>query len=195
MLSASKAVGVTPCLIFGTLLGIVRDGNLWAADGDIDVGFPASDLPRLWLLVEAMAEKGYPLRQAFELEGRLVNFSMNHHRRDTFLDCSVLFEDSDSLRIYEIWDKQDLLCTYSFSKSYFDHLIPWPLSGGPSVPIPANYEQVLVETYGDDWHVRKRNFGLADYPNITMESAGKRYRKITRVNRHQGVAIGTVGDP
>ena len=52
---------MNPFLMWGTLLGCVREGDFLKHDHDIDIGILARDWPKRTLLIEAMRGRGYQL--------------------------------------------------------------------------------------------------------------------------------------
>jgi len=85
-IAASREAGMKPFLMWGTLLGHVREGGLLKHDKDLDMGILAADWPKRHALAEAMRKRGYELRH--ELDYKIV-----FERRDqlTRMDIDVFF--------------------------------------------------------------------------------------------------------
>ena len=58
---ASREVGIRPFLMWGTLLGCVREGDFLPTDRDIDLGILPRDYAKKDALVGAMEKRGYSL--------------------------------------------------------------------------------------------------------------------------------------
>jgi hypothetical protein len=85
-IAASREAGMKPFLMWGTLLGHVRERGLLKHDKDLDMGILAADWSKRHALVEAMRKRGYELRH--ELDYKIV-----FERRDqlTRMDIDVFF--------------------------------------------------------------------------------------------------------
>jgi hypothetical protein len=85
-IAAGREAGMTPFLMWGTLLGHVREGGLLKHDKDLDMGILAADWPKRHRLIEAMQRRGYELRYARE-------YKIVFERRDriTRMDIDVFF--------------------------------------------------------------------------------------------------------
>src|SRR5690349_18077643 len=57
--SAARAAGFEPMLVWGTLLGCVRDGGFIFGDRDIDLGVRQIDAHRLPTYIERMVARGF----------------------------------------------------------------------------------------------------------------------------------------
>lgn len=146
----SDRLGMRPFLLWGTLLGAVRDGDFIIGDNDVDLGMRDSDFARRHELIVAMKSRGYPLRSngpnQFSLETRdgLLNLDVDLLTvRDGALTCAETF--TDGTRSY-----------YSFPKEPFDSLAQVEFLG-IRVWIPSDADRVLTSVYGD-WRIPVANY-------------------------------------
>jgi hypothetical protein len=164
-IAASREAGMKPFLMWGTLLGHVREGGLLKHDKDIDMGILAADWPKRHMLIEAMQKRGYELR---EVRGYKIVFE----RRDriTRMDIDLFFpwegkmiclarERDGSLR--GAWFQPDAFA--NFRKRTFL---------GSEVLIPDPPERVLESIYGE-WRTPVKSYNSnGSIPNRLELPAG-----------------------
>ena len=147
--AASHEAGMRPFLMWGTLLGCVRDGGFIAHDYDIDVGILSVDYERKDLLIAAMTRRGYRARID-------VPYKLRFTRPDRLsLDVDVFYS----------WNG-DAICTMArkdgsvsgarFPIEAFARLRPEQLNG-IAVLIPDPPELVLSTIYGA-WHTPRPGY-------------------------------------
>jgi LicD family len=83
-MAASREAGMKPFLMWGTLLGHVREGGILKHDKDIDMGILAADWPKRHMLIEAMQKRGYELRQARQYKIALVRRDAGPDHQDGY---------------------------------------------------------------------------------------------------------------
>lgn len=139
---ASHEIGIRPFLMWGTLLGCVREGGFLARDRDIDIGILHSDYLKKDDLVSAMKRRGYVVRYDAPYKLSLV-------RTDHFLkmDIDVFYPWKGAMICATAYDGRVLGA--SFPKGSFDELQEVRFVGNPRVLIPASPERVLEAAYGD----------------------------------------------
>jgi hypothetical protein len=89
-------------LVFGTLLGIYRDGDLIKHDQDIDIGIRPSQLPVLEKALPELCENGFNVTRYSK--NMLVSLSRN----DEYIDLYIFNNQSNgtyTCGMYKLWDE------------------------------------------------------------------------------------------
>lgn len=140
----ARDVGIRPYLMWGTLLGAVREGRPMAHDTDIDLGLSAADYTHKAAFVCGMLRRGYFFTLDETYKFRLL-------RRD-----HVLHADFDVF--YPAGGKMICLCPdyeghhgASFPLDSFERLREIEILDGLPVLIPDPPEVVLETVYGPGW--------------------------------------------
>jgi hypothetical protein len=164
-IAASREAGMKPFLMWGTLLGHVREGGLLKHDKDLDMGILAIDWPKRDALIEAMHRRGYELRHARD-------YKIVFERRDrlTRMDIDVFFP----------WEGKVICLSRlrdgSFRGAWFRpnafEKFRTSIFLGSEVLIPDPPESVLEAIYGD-WRTPIKSYdSTGSIPNrLTLESA------------------------
>ena len=155
-------------LDFGTLLGIVRDGDIIEWDDDIDMSIP-----------EGYFEDAIGVIETFILEDRSgVSWTLEKTRDKNgkgmglvliFTDPNnalSIFKTTFSVREFEDGKSVHLpsLGMWFAPEHHFREVetIAWQRS---IVQVPALPEAYLEFVYGEDWHTPKQNITFSDYAN------------------------------
>lgn len=165
---ALESNGIWYCLVFGTLLGAVRDGAPIEWDHDIDLLARYEDRAAIWAADADMAGAGVRLRP-FVSEGS--GLALNPGRAPYFdpgylsieLDgesmgevyTPVLFADG-GLRLYDPVREVAFWTQSSFPHWFVQELDTVTL-GGRRYPIPRRADRLLEHWYGPDWRVPYRS--------------------------------------
>ena len=139
--SASEA-GVTPFLMWGTLLGCVREGKLLTHDRDIDVGILAVDYVKKDALVRAMRRRGYDV-----IVDKDFKFKFARPNFDLILDVDVFFPWKDMLVCSSLQEDGSYLSEW-FAQDAFGTLSQRTFLG-VRVFVPDPPESILRAIYGD----------------------------------------------
>ena len=140
--AASREIGISPFLMWGTLLGCVREGGFLANDLDLDVGILYSDYLKKDALVSAMEQRGYIVRYDAPHKLSLV-------RPDHFLKLDI--------DVFYPWNGR-MICAAmhhgrvigaSFPPNAFDEFQEVRFVEDLIVLIPASPERALESAYGD----------------------------------------------
>ncbi len=146
--------GIEACLLCGTLLGAVRDGDVISYDKDLDFGIDASVTPTvLDAVLSAAGEftRDHPLRDDDVLPC--------YWYKGVPIDFFRLFREGDMLWYGLLW---------------FGHQVRWRHANfairdftflGVETKIPADPERYLTEAYGD-WRSPDPYFGAWSSPNM-----------------------------
>ena len=157
-IEACREAGMNPFLMWGTLLGCVREGGFLKHDHDIDVGILARDWPKRNLLIEAMRRRGYGLD-----EDACGNYKIRFVGRDLlgYLDVDAFFP----------WEGK-MVCFFDHKQG--KHGAWFPLDAlsnfrgvtfnGIHASIPDPPERVLETIYGD-WRTPVKEHDWSRIPN------------------------------
>lgn len=161
-----NARGVIYHLEGGTLLGIVRDGDLIPWDKDTDISIPADQVEKfkacipairmkLWRVVTRRAKKDAPAwragdYRAFKIKNRSLLFFLSGN---LCLDVFVKYVKEPF--VYCIAKEKILRVDAKFYRSYEE--ISYE---GRKVKVPNHYEEYLAARYGD-WRTPVKEWDVA----------------------------------
>ncbi len=163
--TALENVGVPWFVSFGTLLGLVREGDFISFDTDIDLGiWPEAPLDKV---VASMQEHGFVLRPKYE-NGELI--PVRDRLKDT-VNVPLYFRDKIAIDIYLHYPTKNKIRsgmmvgpeTLWFEVSKFTLKTGYFL--GHQIPIPSDPERYLQENYGE-WRTPDPNYIFLFAPNI-----------------------------
>jgi hypothetical protein len=164
---ASSAAGIRPFLMWGTLLGCVREGRFLPYDYDVDLGMLWSDYAKKDALVAAMQKRGYSLSmdKAYKLQFRRPFWGLR-------MDVDVFYPWSGKMISCWCIEEGHFHAT-SFHQNAFDRLREIIFLNDLKVLIPDLPTTVLTTIYGD-WRTPVRNYrsGL-DPLNLLQISQGE----------------------
>lgn len=141
-IAASRDAGMKPFLMWGTLLGQVREGGTLKHDKDLDIGILAADWPKRHALIEAMQRRGYELRCereykiVFELPDRITRMDI-----DVFFPWEgkmVCLAEEEDGRFRGAWFRPDAFENFRSCRFL-----------GSDVLIPDPPEPILEAVYGN----------------------------------------------
>ena len=144
--SASREVGITPFLMWGTLLGCVRDKGLMAHDYDVDIGLRSGDYAKKDALIAAMRRRGY--RASWD---RRYKIRFIHPLHTLHMDVDVFYPFEDKVICAAVEDGGGLVGAV-FEADMFDRLKEIDFLDGLRVFIPDPPEPILAAIYGE-WQV------------------------------------------
>jgi choline kinase len=144
-LAVSAEVGLRPFLLWGSLLGCIREGGFIAGDRDIDLGVLEGDATRLAALRAAMARRGYDTRIQNDFKLSLVH---PRHPR-LFVDIDVVGRFRDGWAITNADADPARLFYYRFEHDVFAGVRTARFLDGMEVAVPNRPERFLEATYGD----------------------------------------------
>jgi phosphorylcholine metabolism protein LicD len=141
--AASSELDIEPFLMWGTLLGCVRDGKFVKGDRDIDVGILAGDWAKKDRLVSGMLRRGYvvDLDCTYKLKFRRADKTLS-------MDVDVFYPWNGQMICSRIVSNGDLVGAV-FPRSAFDRFRETSFLNGIRVRIPDLPEVVLATIYGD----------------------------------------------
>ncbi len=147
---ASREVGIRPFLMWGTLLGCVREGGFLPTDRDIDLGILPRDYAKKDALVSAMATRGYSLAT-----DRAYKFKFKRPFR-LMIDIDVFYPWNGKMISCHRREDGTCLATY-FPRAAFDRLKEIVFLDDIRVLIPDPPASVLAAIYGD-WRIPVRTY-------------------------------------
>ena len=154
-----ESMNIECWLVYGTLLGYIRENGLIKHDYDFDLGMWKSDYSEK--LKNTLAENGFELvhqfegidYDAFEQTYKKNNVSIDifySYKNETETWTHVFHREKDDTLPPEIWKVRKL---------------PYPNKGltktiffDEHVFIPTNAEEYLALTYGENWRIPDSNF-------------------------------------
>lgn len=143
-LEEATRAGFEPFLLWGSLLGCVRDGGFIHNDRDIDLGVLDDDAAKLSAWRQAMIARGFEARIA---DAHKVSVVHPRHPR-LFLDIDVVHRRGDGWAITNASSDPRRICHYVFAPQVFGETRAGTL-GGWRVRLPADPEGFLEATYGE----------------------------------------------
>jgi len=133
-------------LIYGTLLGAIRENNFIEHDEDTDVFILEEDREKFLELLFLLKDEGFIVgRYSKSLlslirDGEYIDIYFFHKKNKNYRECEGYIIKSDFLENLE---------NYHFL--------------GESFKIPAHSEKLLVVLYGKDWKIPKENTPASNY--------------------------------
>jgi hypothetical protein len=152
-LQSCQEVGIRPILIFGSLLGYYREGEIIKTDGDLDFGILEDDIAKMPLLKSLMEERGYrinpdgPLNIHFHLRKKAYNNCLS--------DFWFFYRYKDTDKVYTVSgleDKKGNISVYYYPAHLFENLQEITFLG-QTVLAPQKIEEYLHWSYGKNWRI------------------------------------------
>lgn len=135
--------GIKVFVVYGTLLGVVRNKALIEWDTDVDLGFFDSDIDSLILAHPSMEENGFTLMRNDE-----YNSLITYERNGQYID-------------FYRFDKKSEKPFHHRSALYFPPKSITPLIiepfGDGHVFKPNNFQHILNKIYGKKWRIEIKN--------------------------------------
>lgn len=153
--------GIEAFADFGTLLGLIREGQLLAHDIDIDLGVIVTDELDVTRTRVAMERFGFrvwreyfrgneTVEASFRLRG--IKVDINYYRADVETARTWLFY-RDPEKTYGPRERDIVEMTYSPIREMSTILV-----NGAEIIVPANAEQLLAEKYGPSWRTPDKDW-------------------------------------
>ena len=130
-------------LVYGTLLGAVRDQNFIEHDTDTDLGVFYKDKSKFINVIPLLINNGFEIIRTKEPDD-LVTFM----RQDEYIDVAIFSPKKLRLRNY-----------FQYQSHIIDEFFLQTLDEmkflGHTFKIPSSTEKLLVKNYGKDWNLSK----------------------------------------
>ena len=168
-----KDTGICFFPVFGTLLGLKRDGRLIPHDYDLDFGVISKESEFDWGKLRSVLEAaGFTVQHWFEHEGVVREMTFVSPMSKWFNIDFVTFysTEEESFNYYYVREnekkyKEKNDCTvYKVSFSLINKFEQKEYMG-VNVPIPVNAEILLEEAYTDSWRIPDPNWKNTYLPN------------------------------
>lgn len=159
--------GIITFADFGTLLGLVREGQLLKHDLDIDVGVFGKDNDTSMKVEECFLEEGYYKAREFEINNRIAEQS--YKKKGTKIDIQYYFSDDNKDMFCYLFYNQDAI-----KKGYWSTVIKkCPIINEVKticvnkneIYIPVNANEVLEYKYGPNWDKPDKGWVYWEGPN------------------------------
>lgn len=170
--SAARAAGFEPILLWGTLLGCIRDGGFICGDRDIDLGIRHTDVHRLPAYSAQMVARGFRIRKQNEHKLSIVH---PRHPR-LFIDLDIVRPHRGGWAITNVDGGGRLRFRYCFPLGVFATSRVARFVDGLEVKIPGDAEGFLSAVYGR-WATPRAKVDYLYGPlNLELEIAGEHDR-------------------
>jgi len=162
---ACQKVNIQPFLLWGTLLGCIREGRFIQHDNDVDLGLLKDDYLKKDLFIEDMCKKGYCVSQ----DNNFLLAFYHSKRESPALCIHSVYEKKGQIAISDQVKERTQVQTHYFSASIFKRFIKVKFEG-MDVLIPAQAEKFVEAAYGADWRIPKSEWDhLGDCLNPTFD--------------------------
>jgi len=129
--------GIKFWLIYGTLLGAVRDKNFIAGDNDIDLGFYFDDVEEIYKALLELQTLDFDI---FRVTADSTYVQVR--RNGVYIDMALWSQQHETM-----WRCGE----YYEPNNFFSDLVDWPFLDTTFL-VPREYEEYLrVHYYGDKW--------------------------------------------
>ena len=144
-LAECRRAGLHPFLLWGTLLGCMREGGFIRNDHDIDLGILEAESSRLPTLRAAMLRHGFRVRIENAYKLSFVHARYPH----LYIDLDVVRGHRDGWAITNADADPSRLFHYRFAHGVFAGSRTRRFAGAGEVLVPADPEEFLDAVYGD----------------------------------------------
>lgn len=143
-----EEIGVTYFLIAGTLLGIVRDGELLPHDKDIDLGIPW-DVDREWLMDQIEASEKFTINGGKRPSPEVSEWNFSFVRKGTPIALDLFFFKPEG----DYWLAGFHCKPYPWLHQLKQRMLTTIPYKGRNIPAPEHPEEMMEETYGKNWKI------------------------------------------
>lgn len=159
---------------YGTLLGLIRNGQFIAHDDDLDFGIvPGAWTPAQLLDIFLNSGKNFTFLRALEFRGKITEISLICHK----VTIDFFFYEKDDNRTFVTsyyWDPghpypSDKENSVRFIYQANVCKLEKRVFGNASVSVPVNYEELLTSQYGANWRIPDPSWNNANHPGIVRQ--------------------------
>jgi choline kinase len=148
VLSEARTTGMEPFVLWGTLLGCIREGGFITGDHDIDLGVMHTDAHRLPGLRDRMKRHGFEVR--IENVSKLSLVHPLHPR--LYIDIDVVRPHRDGWVITSYGRDSRTRLHYHFEAGVFANVKSATFTRAMTVRVPDDAEGFLTAVYGN-WRI------------------------------------------
>jgi hypothetical protein len=160
-----KKNGIFAYATSGTLLGVVRDHKFISSDDDLDFGF-LSDRICARDVLKIFIENGFSYMFGWKYQGELTVFKLSYNSVPIDFYAYMPYEDR-RIAHSPYWNEKE---NYPDTTANSLLGVRYPQITdvtfvevyGVQVPVPANYDEVLITNYGKGWKVPDPNWTPSD---------------------------------
>ncbi len=158
LVDASSQLGMKPFLMWGTLLGQVREGRFLEHDYDIDLGMLDDDYAKKDELIRAMKKRGYKVRHD-------VPYSLSFVTADglLYLDIDRIYKHKGKMIQSARSELSGEITAYHYPDHVFNEFVSKIFVAGIRVWVPTRAEDLLESIYGD-WRTPAKDYNYMTGP-------------------------------
>jgi glycosyltransferase involved in cell wall biosynthesis len=163
-------INVTYFADFGTLLGFIREKGFIKHDIDIDIGI-ICDVYKIKEIVKKMEENGFVIWREYTYKDKIVEHSFK--QGNIKVDFNYYYLWDNKMKTWLFYKKPK----YKYKNDNERHIVEMNYSRLSSteqilinevvINIPNNYEQLLIEKYGENWKIPDENWIYWQSPAAT----------------------------
>jgi phosphorylcholine metabolism protein LicD len=165
VLEESHRAGIQPFLVWGTLLGCVREAAFIWNDNDIDLATLPEDFAKLPTLIDAMMKRGFRVR----INDRYKVSLVNPRYKMLCIDIDLVYQKNGRAVITNSADDEKNDFSYVFPPEAFSRFKVIRFVEGIEVLIPLAPEIFLEAAYGDWKTPQKKADHLHGVLNLVIE--------------------------
>lgn len=164
-----KRAGIVSFADFGTLLGIVRNGNLLKHDLDMDVGVLITSDKSYETIIDVFDRLGYKCVRRFTVNGELKEFSFSKNSVKVDIQCYYPDDDPNLMFCYLFYnpgdDRKNTEWKSVIKRCPLVKKVKSVPINGSNISIPDNAEDILSYKYGENWRIPDKGWVYWEGPN------------------------------
>lgn len=161
--SVLRELDIPYCLMWGSLIGAVREKGFIKHDFDIDVAIWKNDYREE--LIKALNNKGFTLKDRLSVDNGVSAMEETVEKDGVMIDIFYLYKDETGQSYTCVFDYIDDCVTWEDCLKKYDnarifrYYLNFPQKfiytkfESISLPIPENYDEILSKTYGPNYMI------------------------------------------